>query len=737
MEKIVDKIFKITIYLLVFLFPIFFLPFTFEFYEFNKIYLLFYLLSFAFLVWFGKTVFLKKEFVFKRTPLDIFVFLFLASATLSTVFSVDKNSSLFGFYGRFSNGLFPIYLLALFYFLLINESQTLNLKILKNVFFFSLFLLSLSALFSIFNLWQKIPSLPPVFRLRTFNFLSGSFEGLALFLTFSVSLLVGEILISERKKDLILYFFFLIPPTLLLVFIDFWVCWLILILSFSVYLFLALRFRLFKENVNRLLLPIVFILISFFFLFFNTAKVSPLFAFPKEKTLEQSYSLKSAFGTWKENLKSIFFGSGVGTFYYDFAKFKPKEFNQTPWWQVRYDRAGSFITEIFGTMGIFGILSYLALAVVFLLLSYFLLAANHRLVSPSFLAFLTLFLAGFFYYQNLPLAFGFWLALALGVSSFEKSSQEIKISFQNFPELNLIFSSIFIAAVFGMVVLWFFATKFYLADLKCAKSFLVPSLPEKGKFLEEATKLNPYLSAYRIFLSQNYLAQIFEETQKPPANQDLGKIQNLTATAIDQAKFATERLSPNNVAAWENLAIVYREIQTLAAGATDWAIKSFEKALKLEPKNPALLTELGKLYFIKDEGKAKECFSRAVEMKPDFSPAQIQLALVFEKEGNLEEATKILEKVVNENPTEIEARFQLGRIYYNKRDLEKAQAEFENVLQVFPNHSNSLYSLGLIWKEKGDKEKALSYFKKVLDLNPGNPEVIKKIEELEATSSQK
>ena len=92
---------KYPVYLLVFLLPLFFLPFTFEALEFNKQYLLFFLVSLAFLAWLIKMVVKEKEIRVRRTFLDIPVLLFMLVAILATVFSVDKWASLMGFYGRF------------------------------------------------------------------------------------------------------------------------------------------------------------------------------------------------------------------------------------------------------------------------------------------------------------------------------------------------------------------------------------------------------------------------------------------------------------------------------------------------------------------------------------------------------------------------------------------------------------------------------------------------------------
>jgi len=116
-----NRIIKLSIYLLVFLLPLFFLPFSFEAFEFNKQYLLFFLVSVGLFFWIAKMVLVDKEIRFKRSPLDIFILAFLFIAILSAIFSVDKSSSLFGFYGRFSDGLIGLLSLGIFYFLIINN----------------------------------------------------------------------------------------------------------------------------------------------------------------------------------------------------------------------------------------------------------------------------------------------------------------------------------------------------------------------------------------------------------------------------------------------------------------------------------------------------------------------------------------------------------------------------------------------------------------------------------------
>src|SRR4030042_3272277 len=90
MEKTFANVTKWSIYLLVFLLPLFWLPFSFEMFEFNKQYLLFFLVTLAIFSWLARMVLVNKEIRFKRSPLDIPVLAFLLLAILGTIFSVDN-----------------------------------------------------------------------------------------------------------------------------------------------------------------------------------------------------------------------------------------------------------------------------------------------------------------------------------------------------------------------------------------------------------------------------------------------------------------------------------------------------------------------------------------------------------------------------------------------------------------------------------------------------------------------
>jgi len=753
MSKVLEKIIKFSIYSLVFLVPLFVLPFSFEVYEFSKQYLIFFLVSIGFIAWLAKMIFADKEIRFRKTPLNILVFVFLLISIISAFFSVDKNFSLFGFYGRFSNGLIGLLCLGLFYFLIINNvgnkeyetesqeqtsvsSSLINPNSLVNLFLWSVFFAVLIAYFSIFGLWQKIfATLPFFMTLKTFNLVSGSLEGLSIFLSVITVLLTGKLLTGQKKRGRKPLFALLIAIVILMAIVDFNASWLVLCLGLTLFLVFALITRIFKEDINRLLLPMILIFISIIFLFVSDINQWTGIALPKEQVLEQSISWQTALTEAKSSFKNFFLGSGIGTWSYDFSKFKPNEFNNKIWWQIRFDRAGSYITELLATSGALGFVSYLLIIVMFFLV--FWVLREKRELFPYVMAFTALVIAQFVYYQNTILSFTFWLILGLSIVSWKDAGKSFKvISFKDFPELSLIFSTVLILILLGFSVTCYFATRFYLADINYAKSQTASTFEKRIELIEKAVRLNPKSVTYQTVLARVYLFSLLDEIDKPVEEQSPENIQNLMASTIDWAKEATE-LSPNSVFAWESLAMIYRDIQPLVTGTTDWAIDSFNKAIELEEKNPILHTELGKLYLILDDTeKAKQSFAKAKELKPDYIDASLQEILLYEREGNLDTAIYEAEELVKVYQFNIEMRFHLGRLYFNKGETDKAIVQFETVLSIVPNHSNSLYSLGVAYAAKGEKTKAIDIFEQVLELNPTNQDIVQKLEELKGIEKQ-
>ncbi len=115
-----NRAFSYSFYALIFLTPLVLHPKTFELFEFNKLWVTFGISVVILFLWVTKMI-LSQKIIFKRTPFDIPILLFLASQTISTIFSIEPHTSFWGYYGRFNGGLTSITAYVFLYYALVSN----------------------------------------------------------------------------------------------------------------------------------------------------------------------------------------------------------------------------------------------------------------------------------------------------------------------------------------------------------------------------------------------------------------------------------------------------------------------------------------------------------------------------------------------------------------------------------------------------------------------------------------
>ena len=114
--KWAEKFINLEIVGLAFLLPLFFLPITVEFYEFNKLILLSLAVTLGALAW-GIKAALTGDLGIRRSPFDLPVTAFWLASLVSTVFSDNYLTSIIGQYARWHPSLFSVTILTALYFL--------------------------------------------------------------------------------------------------------------------------------------------------------------------------------------------------------------------------------------------------------------------------------------------------------------------------------------------------------------------------------------------------------------------------------------------------------------------------------------------------------------------------------------------------------------------------------------------------------------------------------------------
>lgn|GEM_PF-2551771 len=714
----------ISLFALVFLLPLFFIPFWPASLDFQKLSLFIFFLLFLSLGFFGEQIFSGK---FKIKESKIFYSLFLFSLfflALSLFFSLSRFQSFFPSIQNPLDNFLTLFLLFSFLFLIANNSFE------KAEIFLFLFLFLLSfGLLGILNILQIFIQIKFFTPLVTSGSLAVCFSFLApLYFVF----------LEKARGAMKIFFGFLFLVFLLnLVLIGYKPAWGVLVLEIMfISLFLFNKER--KLGFFTALLLFVLLTLGLFFYFFPLRIFN---IFPPEISLPFLAQMNLISRTW-QNPKMVLIGSGPGTFLFQFLQKKPLFLNQTIFWGTKLTQGFSFFFDSFITKGLLFALSLFCL----ILFSFFLFfkdTLSQKLTNEEIFLFGSFFgtsIAFLFLPANFILVFAFFFLLGVLFSNF-LPQREIALSLPEVFIVNLFFVLFVSLLLFSI----FWTGKILTAEFFYQKGAMASQKGEIDKaieYLQRATRINDKSDLYFRDLSQAYLFKVSIALQKGE------NFQTFLSNSLDSIEKAI-RISPFNSSNWNVRGFIFRNLLNLE-GAKELALQSYQRAIELEPSSPFPYGEKGRVYILaaqklakegKEEEKnenlrlAKENLKKAIELKGDYSPAFYLLAVAADQEGNLKEAIEFLEKATLLNPQNPVFHFQLGYLYWKNRNEEKALLELEQALSLNRDYFDAHFMKGVIFAQREEKEKAKAEFEVCSNLSPENETIKEILQKLEKNES--
>jgi len=159
-------------------------------------------------------------------------------------------------------------------------------------------------------------------------------------------------------------------------------------------------------------------------------------------------------------------------------------------------------------------------------------------------------------------------------------------------------------------------------------------------------------------------------------------------------------------------------------------IRTAEKRLAQDPRDPAALLPLSELYYKEQQWeKAFPLLSTLAEILPvhpelDVLQSMLRLGICSIRLGKMPEAIRALSIARRANPESFEANYYLGQSLYKSKEydkaipfLKKALSSGKEIPELFEFMGLSLYH-GRLFRE------ALPYLKRALDVNPDSREVL-------------
>ena len=733
------------LYINIFFVPLFFLPFTIDFLELNK-QTFFLVLTFAgALTWIAGMI-VQKRFSFRKGWINVLPLLYLATFVVSAFYSSSPFLSWVGTSSQEYTSVLTTFGLVVLFYLIVNVLHDKH----RTIHFLLLFSAVLTGLFSIISLFTQNNS---------FNTI-GTINSAGIYLVV-MSVFASALWLFHSKKWLLPKFTGIIElvavvclPFITFVYlllVDYWLLWFVFVLGHAVlFVFILPRIR-DLTNSFRSILPIVLVIFALPFWFFLPSPLSV--SIPAELAPNSATSTAVAQKTLDEF--SPLFGSGPGTFVFDFASFHSAEINQTEFFNTRFDRASSYFLTLLPTIG------YLGLNVFFILL--FALGVQSIVVwiksnsrdesmqiFVALIPWLTLIVVADLYPFNFTLVWLLFLFSGLlGSRIFSKTMVESKAkSLMNIMSLVLLATGT-LAFLVGI----FFTTQRYIAEVAFAKAVRSDrkdlQLTQVVAYLDTAATLNRFDDRFYRTLSQALLLRANEKLTTMDSKteltlEDRQYLQSLIASSVNASVRATE-LSPRNTLNWLERGLVYRELIDLVPDAAKFSIESYQKAIELEPLNPAVLNELGITYLAMVKKKiivngvddlgvlAEKTFQNVIELKANYAPAHYQLALLYEQQGRLSDAIGKMESVAKYNVKDVGVAFQLGQLYMRRNsegDLARAKNALSYAVSLVPSFSNARWFLATIFEKEGNIDSAIEQVQKVLELNPDNAIVKSRLDRL-------
>lgn len=189
---------------------------------------------------------------------------------------------------------------------------------------------------------------------------------------------------------------------------------------------------------------------------------------------------------------------------------------------------------------------------------------------------------------------------------------------------------------------------------------------------------------------------------------DRVRLEQATAEYIDSL-----RARPDHWSSHYNLGNFY-----MSENQPQPAIDAFERARRLDPRNPLILTNLSIAYSMAGRNdRAFECLRGALKADPENAPAMFNLGLLHAEEGNRAEAERYLRDAFRFDPTLAPAAYNLA-ILVSSHNLDDTIHFCRVAYELDPGNPDYGYTLAYFLAERGNREEAVSVLETLLRDHP-------------------
>lgn len=448
------------------------------------------------------------------------------------------------------------------------------------------------------------------------------------------------------------------------------------------------------------------------------------------------------------------FGVGPENFPLAFAERRPRSYNDTPFWNVRFLKARTEFHQLLVTQGVVGTVAVTAL--VALLIVTFAVRLR-RGVDPATAgvgaAWVGVVASALAFPFSFPATF---LIALLGAALLAQLLPERRTGKLDRGREAFGLVALSGAIIVGVLAL-LFGARLAAAEVQFQKARRAIARTEDiGRvraLLRAAINLNGHEARYAFSLAQaEFVTAQLEAAKEQP---DQPAFQASIGRAADAIERATA-LNPRQPETYEQVADLASFAQQVSGQDLSRIIAdAFEKAAAIEPTYPLTPFQLGRVALGRADGiaaardqipedqraaadqeraaaldTAEQQFRRSKELKRDFTAADLGLALVTESRGQVDEALAALEAILATAPGDADTWFEYGRILRDQQRSADATRAYERVVALRPDVASAFLTLAQLYESAGRNDDARAAYQQVDRLAPNTPGVKEKIETL-------
>lgn len=640
-------------YLLVFITPLLMNATTSEIFEFNKMIFIYFVTLIITFIYFLHII-VKPQKTVHSFFTGIF-FLFVISQILSTIYSIDVLTSVFGYYGRWNGGLLSIVTYGILFYIFTQTFSKEQVIRLLQVSLLSSFIVIVWGLLATvgydLSCFIFTGSLTNSCWTAQFNPAERMFSTigqpnwLGAYLAFHF--FIGGYFFSKNmlKKPfnmLLLGYLVLNSISIYLTKSRSSLLALGISVTIGIVIFLSKKFIIKKRTEEVVMIVFALGIFIIFFTGWKAGYIQEFFALPSKTTaVTDSFDIRKV--VWKGaidlGLKYPYFGSGLETFAYSYYFTRPLAHNLTSEWDFIYNKAHNEYLNYFATTGFIGVSAYLIVIIsVFILFWRYYeqdeekmkIEKDTLLVTFIMLGYITILITNFFGFSVSTIQLLFYLTPACVIALLQKPKEFKKLSFNSLVNRQKI--AITLASILFMGGIWYLQN-YYVADVEYAKAKVKMSSNDYAEALVllDSARRRKYEHVYEDKMSYTLANLAFVYSfgeEKERANRYI--------MLADVANIRTLDLAPENIQYWRTRGKNYYLFYQITNNEEDLqkALVAFEKVTSIAKSDVQSKYTLALFQWIASRemtdpdkssllyGRALEEIKTVIDLRPNYVEAQ-------------------------------------------------------------------------------------------------------------------